>query len=79
MDIRNEICKIFVENNVSEEQIDDETLLREVGINSLSFIKIAVEIENRFNVSFPEEKLLLDEFDNFRSLLDYVSELINSN
>lgn len=78
MDIRNEICKIFVENNVSEEQIDDETLLREVGINSLSFIKIAVEIENRFNVSFPEEKLLLDEFDNFRSLLDYVSELIKS-
>lgn len=77
MDIKSEICKILMENDVPEKCIDDETLLKDVGLNSLSFIKIVVEIENRFDISFSEEKLILDRFSNFRSLFDYVCTLMN--
>lgn len=76
MDIKREICKILLENGVSEESINDNTLLKDVGINSLSFIKIVVEIESRFDISFSEEKLILEQFSDFLSLSNYVCELI---
>ena len=51
---------------IDEEQLDvDLTLL---GMDSLNFIKLIVDIEDRYNIVFPDEKLTMVEMNTFNKL-----------
>ncbi len=50
-----------------------EDNLAVLGINSVSFIKMAVEIENEFEFEFEDEDLDMDKFPTIGSVAEYIN------
>lgn len=57
--------------------IDHDTILEEVGVDSIGFMTIIVHLESKFNFVFEEDKLLLSEFRKVSDLIEYVSNNAN--
>ena len=70
--------KKYIESNILAEavQIDAETNLKQVGIDSFSTVEIILFIERRFGVSIPDEKLVPDNFKTIQALAATVVELM---
>ena len=70
--------KNYIENNILAEavQIDAETDLKQVGIDSFSTVEIILFIERKFGVAIPDEKLIPDNFKTLQSLSATVLELM---
>jgi acyl carrier protein len=80
MDTNSIIAEIknYIEKNILAEgvQIDANTNLKQVGIDSFSTVEIILFIERRFGVSIPDEKLVPDNFKTIQSLASTVVELM---
>lgn len=55
-------------------QLDDESLLKGVGLNSINFIQMIVELEDEFNIEFDEDELDDYETISIQSLVDYIEK-----
>ncbi|MGN1175048.1 MAG: phosphopantetheine-binding protein [Roseburia sp.] len=53
-------------------EIDNETLLKDAGINSLSFIKLIVSLEDEFDIEFEDEELGKFETSSPATLTEYI-------
>lgn len=66
------------------EEIDVRGFLKEnddlskIGFNSLTFVKLVVEIEMEFDVEFPDEMLDFKLLTSFANLAEYITTLINN-
>ena len=58
------------------ETIDLDANLQDIGFNSISFIKLIVAIEARWNVEFPDDKLLVNESGTLRQLCEMVRSMV---
>ena len=58
---------------VSTEQLDE--YLPNLGMDSISFIHIVVELEEAFECEIPDSKLLISEMDTVQKMLDVLQEL----
>ncbi len=72
--ILREILKNNTDITISVEEIDANANLDEYGINSISFIKFIVAIENKFEIEFDDEKLDFKKLSTIKSLVDYITE-----
>lgn len=74
MKYENEIREIVlgVMNNPELNSATIEDDLQNFGMNSILFIKIVVEIENRFNIEFPDEKLLITQAGTIKELCEII-------
>ncbi len=71
-DFFTDLSQIFrntLENGIT---IDVNDKLQELGINSLSFIKIVVSIESAFSVEFDDEYLNFEKFNTVNDLITYI-------
>ena len=59
------------------EQIEVNKNLTDVGINSVTFIKIIVAIEAKFKFEFGDEDLDANKFSTIKSLISYVENMLN--
>ena len=66
--------KIIKVNTECDEDISENSLLSQLAIDSLTFIKIVIEIEGEFDIEFEDEKLQFSEFPTVRALVDYVKK-----
>ena len=57
--------------------ISMETDFCSIGIDSITFIKIVVALENTFDFVFDDEKLLLSCFPTVKSMIEYVKQKRN--
>jgi acyl carrier protein len=57
--------------------IDDEQLVK-LGVNSLTFIKIAFAIETEFGFRFQNEELDFIKYPSFKSFIDFIETKINT-
>jgi len=53
-----------------------EDNLSEVGLNSISFIKVVVGIESEFGFEFYNQDLDINGFINLKELINYIEERI---
>lgn len=53
-----------------------DAALAEIGIDSITFIRIVLALEEAFHIQFEDEILILTEFPTVKDLLDYVEEKI---
>lgn len=65
----NDIIKLFFDQNYSIES--DKTFV-EMGINSLQYINIIVEVENEFSIEFPDDFLQDIAFKTIRDFCEYL-------
>lgn len=76
-----EICKViaqilesFMEDVVfGEDRYDDD--LTELGMDSILFIHVIVEIEERFETELPDEYLVFGELNTIRRMAEVVYQL----
>jgi amino acid adenylation domain-containing protein len=59
------------------EQVSTSSSLSEIGINSLTFVKFVVLIEEEFDIEFDDEGLDLSNYPTLQSLIEYVQQLIS--
>lgn len=55
-------------------EINDESDLTSLGINSVSFIKLTVRIEEEFGFEFEDEYLDYNKFKTIKDLILYVAD-----
>ena len=68
------ISKIFIDDSFDIDIVDCVNLIDDLGMDSLIFISIVVEIESYFNIEIPNDMLL---FENFKSVDAIVSIVKN--
>ena len=69
-----EILNSNIENlEMTEKQLEESLL--ELGMDSITFIRIIVEIEETFECEFPDSKLMLRELDTAQKIIDVLQEI----
>lgn len=71
------IYDLFAVRKIDKDIIPYVDLIDDLGMDSITFISIIIDIEDKFNIVIPDEKLLLEEFRTFDNVLNIVSELLN--
>ena len=78
MKYQDEITKIIEEIiNFTEsiENIKNDTNLQNIGMDSITFVRVVVEIENHFEIEFPNEKLIITQAGTIKDLCQIVMEV----
>ncbi len=70
------IIEIIKVNTECSNEISEDSLLCDLEMTSIDFVKIVIEIETEFNIEFEDEKLQFSEFPTVQSLIDYVEEKV---
>ena len=82
MEIREKITEIISvhsdKENVNQYLLKNDDL-NQLGLNSISFIKIVVDLESEFNFEFEDEALDYSKFMSLNILCDYVEEQMRLN
>ena len=72
MNKNKKILQIIKDNLSNDISIGPESLLQDIEIDSITFIKIIVALESEFEFEFDDEKLLFTEFPSIKDMIDYV-------
>lgn len=72
--VKSIVSEIIGISGVDEIGSDDDLLT--LGLNSISFIKIVVTIENSFNITFDDEDLLFHNFNTLNKLTSYIQKKV---
>jgi acyl carrier protein len=75
MKYKDEIAKIIqdtIKLTIPMENLEIDTRLENVGLDSITFIRIVVQIEDCFDMEFPDDKLLLTQAGTIKDLCEIV-------
>ncbi|EPR10462.1 acyl carrier protein [Ruminiclostridium papyrosolvens] len=78
-EVKNRVMKILnerLELNITDDSKFDD-FLANVGITSMTFIKLLVEIETEFGIEFETGYLDIKKFESIRTIISYIEELLN--
>lgn len=82
-DIKEKIIEImsglFSDSGVDTDILEYVDLIDNLGMDSIAFITLIVEIETIFNISVPDELVLIENFKTFDSIYELISSLILNN
>lgn len=76
--MKEKIIEIIKNNCALEERITAETLLKELSLDSLSFVSVIAELEDAFGIEFELEELNMEEWESAEDLIKAVEEKINA-
>lgn len=77
-DIRKIIYKIFEQNDISLQNINEDTSLISNGIvDSMTFVNILLAIEEELNIEIDFENIDINSIVTINSLCDIVSKITN--
>lgn len=68
------IVKDNVTHSISEESFSTQISLKNMGIDSITYVKILVAIEKNFCFEFDDEALLMNRFPTLQHLCDYIEQ-----
>ncbi len=57
-----------------EEIIEDAQILNEAGLDSLSFVKLLVALEDELDIEFDYDYLVLDNFKTINNIVESISD-----
>ena len=79
MNYENEIREIITLNltSINFNNIDKTVILQEIGVNSLLFVRIIVDIEKKFNIILPAEILAMSQNCTISTLCEMLDKVIN--
>ena len=75
--IKDQIYNIIEENTGKDESIDLKETFEDIGIGSVTFIKIMVEIEMYYDIELDENYYINDNYANIESFINTLSECIS--
>lgn len=81
IDIKNELINI-IQNVCKNEQLkitDDTNLFDDIGLDSILFVALIIEIENTFHVVLDDFDFSNKDFFKFSNITNYISACCNEN
>lgn len=70
--------KIVGEDSVYNlDNIDNDTSLLSIGVNSLNVIKIIILLEEDFNISFEDEDIAMKNWKDINSIISVIKRRMN--
>ncbi len=81
MDIEPKIKNIIIgQLDIDENKIEllSDTNLQNIGMDSIRFIKVIVEIEGKFDIEYPDDKLLITESGTLEKMVAVVNNCLNN-
>jgi acyl carrier protein len=70
--IRAILSKVIDEINKDITAVADEDNLLEIGLNSISFIHLVLEMEKEFQVFVSDKELIIEDFDTIAKIKRYL-------
>lgn len=73
--------KKIINNSISTHlyDLDYQTEFKEIGLNSLSYIELIVDLEKEYNIVFDIEELTFDNITTIEALISIVNQKLNKN
>lgn len=68
-----------IQLNLNTDNIQMNSRIEDIGINSLEFIKMIVFLEENYDFTFPDEYLLHDNFNTLEEIIDVAMTIKNYN
>lgn len=63
---------------VDIDKMKDEVRLDEIGVNSINFIRMIIELETQYDIQFDIDMLGVNNFEIVGNLVHYVVKLVES-
>lgn len=70
------LSNLFQNTGIDTDVLEYVDLIDDLGMGSVNFISLIVELEAEFDIQIPDEWLLMDKFLECSSILSAVEELI---
>ena len=80
-DINEIINSVIAEKTVLKEQVyelNDTVNLLEVGLDSFQLMNVIVELENRLDITFLDEDLIVIKFQNLKQIYASIREVLSN-
>ncbi|RDU22379.1 non-ribosomal peptide synthetase [Anaerosacchariphilus polymeriproducens] len=77
-EIEKRVFEIISKSIQSDAAISLENKFYELGIDSLKFVSLIVNLEMEFNIEFSDDKLVNSAFNNVGNLIFYIKELVST-
>ena len=81
--VRNKILlvlsNIFCDSGVNADMLEYIDLVDDLGMDSIRFISMIIEIETEFNIQIPEEWLIMERFQTCKTIIDTICHILNEN
>lgn len=75
--VTEQLLSYFVnELDVDVNDIDLNAPFDKLGLDSIYFVKVIVDLEKIFDISFDDDNLALEVYENINSLIDYILKLM---
>lgn len=74
--LMNLISILFSEKGFDSELIEHVDLIGDLGMDSIAFISMIVEIEAHFNIEVPDDYLIMDHFKNVDAIIKIIANEI---
>jgi len=71
MKVAEDILKVIKEIIKNDDIYLDQNI-KEVGFDSLTFVKFVVQIEELYDIEFDDDMLMMDKFLTIASIVEYV-------
>lgn len=70
------ICKTIIDENMLKEEmvLSGDSVLAELGINSVKYILLTLAIETEYDIDFEDEALVVASFETIEDIATYVCE-----
>ena len=66
------LVELFADKNIDKDVLEYVDLIDDVGMDSILFISFVIEIEALFEISIPDDVLLMENFRNVKKIIDLV-------
>lgn len=72
------LAVLFPDNGVNKDILEYTDLMDDLGMDSITFISIIVEIEGIFEVIVPDDMLLMENFRSVDSIVQIIENVKNT-
>ena len=70
-------AEIFKDSNVDTDLLEYVDFADDLGMDSITFITLIVELEATFDITVPDDLLLMDNFKNMDDVIKVVAEQLD--
>lgn len=72
------MSNLFQNSDVDTDVLEYVDLIDDLGMDSVNFISLIIELEAEFDIQIPNDQLLVDKFREYSSIYSIVDELLIS-
>jgi len=72
------VSTVFVGSNENTFVDENTNLIDDLGMDSITFISLIVELESRFNIVIPDHYLIADNFNSIINIVEIITAQLSN-